>query len=75
MLFSKLDTETKYKAKNFIDVPVYRAADYIGAQAKTAIDAMGTSPAQAALVGATVAVLWTVNGWFLGRKHDGPSKS
>lgn len=38
MLFSGFDTETKYKAKNFIDVPVYRAADYVGGQAKTALD-------------------------------------
>ena len=75
MLFSKLDTETKYKAKNFIDVPVYRAADSLGAQAKIAIDALGTSPAQAALIGAVVAAVWAVNGWFLGRKHDGPAKS
>ena len=27
MLFSRLDNETKYKAKNVIDVPVYRGAD------------------------------------------------
>lgn len=75
MLFSKLDTETKYKAKNFIDVPVYRAADFVGAQAKTAIDAMGTSPAMAALLGAGVAAVWAFNGWMLGRKHDGVSKN
>ncbi len=74
MLFSKLDTETKYKAKNFIDVPIYRAADFVGAQAKTAIDAIGTSPAQAALIGAGVAAVWAFNGWMLGRKHDGVSK-
>ena len=70
MLFSRLDTETKYKAKNFIDVPVYRAADYVGAQAKTAIDAVASSPAIALVIGAALAGLWAVNGWFLGRIHD-----
>lgn len=70
MLFSKLDTESKYKAKNFIDVPVYRAADYVGAQAKTALDAMGSGPSGAMVVAASLACLWAVNGWFLGRKHD-----
>jgi AAA family ATP:ADP antiporter len=70
MLFSTLDTETKYKAKNFIDVPVYRAADYVGAQAKTALDAVGATPAGAALVGAGLAAAWAVNGWLLGRRHD-----
>jgi AAA family ATP:ADP antiporter len=70
MLFSTLDTETKYKAKNFIDVPVYRAADYVGAQAKTALDAMTATPAAAALVGAGLAAAWAVNGFLLGRRHD-----
>jgi AAA family ATP:ADP antiporter len=74
MLFSKLDTETKYKAKNFIDVPVYRAADYIGAQAKTALDAIVSSPAIVALVGAALAGLWAANGLFLGNKHDGKNE-
>lgn len=70
MLFSTLDTETKYKAKNFIDVPVYRAADYVGAQAKTALDAVNATPAGAALVGAGLAAAWAFNGWLLGRRHD-----
>jgi AAA family ATP:ADP antiporter len=70
MLFSTLDIETKYKAKNFIDVPVYRAADYVGAQAKTALDAMAATPAAAALVGAGLAAAWAVNGFLLGRRHD-----
>jgi AAA family ATP:ADP antiporter len=70
MLWSSLDTESKYKAKNFIDVPVYRAADYLGAQAKTAIDAVAASPAVTAIIGAGVAALWGLNGWWLGRKRD-----
>jgi AAA family ATP:ADP antiporter len=71
MLFSALDTETKYKAKNFIDVPVYRAADAVGAQAKTALDAISTlTPASVALIGAAIAGAWAVNGWFLGSRHD-----
>ena len=71
MLFSALDTETKYKAKNFIDVPVYRAADAIGAQAKTALDALGSiTPAGVALIGAGIAAAWAANGWLLGSRHD-----
>jgi AAA family ATP:ADP antiporter len=71
MLFSTLDTETKYKAKNFIDVPVYRAADYVGAQFKTALDAIGSvGPAGVALVGAALAAAWGATGWFLGSRHD-----
>jgi len=74
MLWGSLDTESKYKAKSFVDVPVYRAADYVGAQAKSALDAVGASPAGAALVGAALAAAWAVNGWSLGRKHDGTSE-
>ena len=70
MLWGSLDTEAKYKAKNFIDVPVYRAADYVGAQAKSALDAVAASPAGAALVGAALAAIWAVNGWWLGRRLD-----
>jgi AAA family ATP:ADP antiporter len=70
MLWGSLDTESKYKAKSFIDVPVYRAADYVGAQAKSALDAIGTTPAGAALVAAGLAIIWAINGWLLGRKHD-----
>jgi AAA family ATP:ADP antiporter len=70
MLWGAMDKESKYKAKSFIDVPVYRAADYVGAQAKTALDAVGASPAGAAIVGAALAMGWAVNGWWLGRRSD-----
>lgn len=70
MLFSKLDTETKYKAKSFIDVPVYRFADYVGGQAKTGVDAITASPTISLLAGAALAGLWALNGLWLGRRHD-----
>jgi len=70
MLWSRLDTESKYKAKSFIDVPVYRAADYVGAQASTALTAAATSPGLAAAIGAVVAAVWAGNGWWLGKRHD-----
>lgn len=70
MLWSRLDTETKYKAKNFIDVPVYRFADAVVAQLQDGLKAGGMSPAQVALVGAGAAGVWAVNGWWLGRRHD-----
>lgn len=70
MLFSQFDKETKYKAKQFIDVPVYRAADYVGGQAKTGLEAIGASVGAAALIGAAIAVAWGINGWILGRRAD-----
>jgi AAA family ATP:ADP antiporter len=70
MLWSRLDTETKYKAKNFIDVPVYRFSDAVVAQLQDGLKAGGMSPAQAAMLGAGVAAVWAANGWWLGRRHD-----
>jgi len=70
MLWSRLDTETKYKAKNFIDVPVYRFADAVVAQLQDGLKAGGMGAAQVALIGAGAAGLWAVNGWWLGRRHD-----
>lgn len=70
MLFGRLDNETKYKAKNVIDVPVYRGADALSAQVSSALTSSGSTPAHVAIIGAVVAVGWAATGWFLGRKAD-----
>jgi AAA family ATP:ADP antiporter len=69
MLFSGLDTETKYKAKNTIDVPVYRGADALVAQLRTALESAGLTAAGAACMGAGAAALWAVNAWWLGQQQ------
>jgi AAA family ATP:ADP antiporter len=69
MLFSLVDTETKYKAKNLIDVPVYRGGDALSAQVKGALEAGGLSNVGVALLGAVLAVAWALNGWWLGRRQ------
>ena len=69
MLFSLVDTETKYKAKNLIDVPVYRGGDALAAQVKTALEAGGLSTTGVALLGAGLAAAWALNGWWLGRRQ------
>jgi AAA family ATP:ADP antiporter len=68
MLFSLLDNETKYKAKNLIDVPVYRGGDALAAQVGDLME-KGLSNAGVALVGAGLAAAWAVNGWWLGRRQ------
>ena len=70
MLFSPLDRETKYKAKNFIDVPVYRGADALVAQVQRGIENLGFGVQALAVLGAMAAACWAVNGWWLGRRHD-----
>jgi AAA family ATP:ADP antiporter len=70
MLWSPLDKETKYKAKNFVDVPVYRGADAAVAQLQTGVEGAGFGPQTIAVMGIVTAMLWAVNGWWLGRRHD-----
>jgi AAA family ATP:ADP antiporter len=69
MLFSRVDTETKYKAKNAIDVPVYRGGDALVAQIDSALSGGGMSAGNLALLGAGAAAAWAVNGYVLGRTH------
>jgi AAA family ATP:ADP antiporter len=71
MLWSPLDKETKYKAKNTIDVPVYRGADALVAQVQSAIGAAGVTAAGIMMIGAAVAAAWGAVGWWLGRRFEG----
>lgn len=71
MLFTVVDPETKYKAKNVIDTAVYRAGDAVSAWVRTAIDAISGHPASVALAGAVLAIAWAWLGWWLGRRHEG----
>ena len=70
MLFSPLDPETKYKAKNLIDVPIYRGADALAAQIQQGVGSLGFGPQSIAILGAGTAVAWAINGWWVGRRHD-----
>jgi AAA family ATP:ADP antiporter len=70
MLWSPLDKETKYKAKNTVDVPVYRGADAVIAQAQNAITQAGVSAAGIMMIGAVAAALWGLIGWWLGKRFE-----
>ena len=69
MLFSALDTETKYKAKNFIDTVVYRGGDALSGWVKRGLDLLGEHPALAMFIGAGIALAWAGTGLVLGRSH------
>ena len=70
MLFTPVEPETKYKAKNAIDTVVYRGGDAVSAWLKTGIDSLSTGPAAAAIAGAGLAATWAASGYFLGRTFD-----
>jgi AAA family ATP:ADP antiporter len=73
MLFTIVDAETKYKAKNAIDTFVYRGGDVISAWLNAAIVAASNS-AIASIGGAAIALLWGAAGFFIGRKFDREQK-
>jgi AAA family ATP:ADP antiporter len=70
MLFTGFDTETKYKAKNLIDVPVYRGADALSAEMSKLLGNLGFTTVGFATLGVVFAVLWLGVGWWLGRWSD-----
>ncbi|HTU12525.1 MAG TPA: MFS transporter [Allosphingosinicella sp.] len=69
MLFTRVDAETKYKAKNAIDTFVYRGGDLLSAWASAGLTAIGSS-LLAALGGMAIAVAWAVTGFMIGRRED-----
>jgi AAA family ATP:ADP antiporter len=70
ILFTSVDTETKYKAKNLIDVVVYRGGDALSAWLRKGLKASGMSFAAIALVGAGIALVWALIGLWLARRHE-----
>lgn len=70
MLFTRVDAQTKYKAKNVIDTAVYRGADALSGWVKVGIDAIGAGAWLVAAAGAAVALLWALVGRWLGRRHE-----
>jgi AAA family ATP:ADP antiporter len=68
MLFTAVDRETRFKAKPVIDIVVYRGGDMLNAWAFTGLtQGLGLGLAAVAGVGALIAALWALVGFYLGR--------
>jgi len=71
MLFTTVNRETKYKAKNFIDTVVYRGGDALSASAHEAvIRAFALGLSGIAWLGAGVAAVAIAVAVALGRRHE-----
>ncbi|MBA3564138.1 MAG: MFS transporter [Gammaproteobacteria bacterium] len=70
MLYTVVDAESKYKAKNFIDTVVYRGGDAATGWLVAGIIALGAGTAGIALAALPFAALWTWTGFRLGRRFD-----
>ncbi|MDG1474583.1 MAG: MFS transporter [Porticoccaceae bacterium] len=68
MLFTRVDRETRFKAKPVIDIVAYRGGDMLMAWLFTGLtQGLGLGLAAVAIVGAGIAGLWTMVGIYLGR--------
>jgi AAA family ATP:ADP antiporter len=70
VIYTVVDPEERYKAKNFIDTFVYRGNDALVAWLIGALHSAGAGTATIATLGVGVAAAWAANGYTLGRKHD-----
>jgi AAA family ATP:ADP antiporter len=70
MLFTAVDQETKYKAKNVIDTVVYRFGDLSAAWGQAGLAAAGLGVVGVALFGVAVAVVWGAVALVLGRRFE-----
>lgn len=68
MIYTTLETESRYKAKNFIDTAVYRAGDAGSAWAISGLRALGLDVFLLAALPA--ALLWARTAYTLGERHD-----
>ena len=69
MLYTVVEPEAKYKAKNFNDTVVYRGADAVSAWVKAGIDMLAQHPMIAMLIGSAIALVWAFTGGALARAH------
>ena len=69
-LFTRVDRESRYKAKAFIDTAIYRGGDLVNGWIMAGIVAMKMPLGEVAIIGLVVACVWALLGWQVGRTHD-----
>ncbi|MEH6519498.1 MAG: MFS transporter [Halioglobus sp.] len=76
MLFTRVDRETRFKAKPVIDIVAYRGGDTLTAWAFTGLtQGLGLGLGAVAIVGAVIAALWAMVGVYLGRWYERDDQS
>ncbi len=74
VFYTVLDREAKYKAKNLIDVVIYRGSDALYGWVFDSLQALGLKLAGIALVACPVAAVWLVVSAALGRAQEQRAK-
>lgn len=71
MLFTLVDSETRFKAKPVIDIVVYRGGDMMTAWLHTGLkETLSFGLPGVAVTGAIVAAAWAMTGAYLGRQYQ-----
>jgi AAA family ATP:ADP antiporter len=68
-LFNALSREEKYKAKNFMDTAVYRAADMTSGWIFQGLQALGMGLSGISFLAAPMTLVWAGAGFWLARRH------
>lgn len=73
-LFTRVDREARYKAKNFIDTAVWRGGDVVTQWGITGLLALGLVTSSFAALGFVVAIAWLLIAWSIRRweRASGP---
>ena len=74
-LFTLVDRNVRYKAKNFIDTFVYRSGDALGALGFKLLGVLGIGVAGTALITVPLSLVWAIVGFYLGRKQKNLAES
>jgi AAA family ATP:ADP antiporter len=69
MLYTVVDPEARYKAKNVTDTAVYRATDAVSGFVHGALTALGTTLAGFGFIGAGIATVLAGLGALIGRGY------
>ena len=74
ILFTVVDQESRYKAKNVIDTVVYRFGDLSAAWMQAGLRAANFGIAGAAALGLAASAAWAVVAYGMGRRYEAVSK-
>lgn len=76
MLFTLVDSETRYKAKPVVDIVLYRGGDMVTAWFYGILTAtFGLGLAGVAVIAAAIAAVWAMSGVYLGRRYHNERRS
>jgi AAA family ATP:ADP antiporter len=70
VLFTVLDQQSKYKAKNVIDTSVYRFGDLTAAWLQAGLRSLGLGFFAIVGMGMAVSAAWGVSAYFIGRRYQ-----